>query len=125
MVNDPRLRADLVVALETAGAAHVWLAATPAEALAWAEPRQPGLVLVDTDLPAGTAQETCVALAERSDLLLTQIWLLIDSGQDPDTCQTLGCYADRMLPKTLSPAALCQEILAGTDSGPALRWLGD
>ena len=117
---------ELVAALETTCGAQVWLAPTGEQAVAATQQHHPDLVLLDADTPGLPLMEVCASLAERSDLMLTQIWILTPPGLDEPLRELLACYADRLLPPTLSLAQICEEVAAELDSSPPpLRWLGD
>jgi DNA-binding response OmpR family regulator len=124
--DDPLVKQTLAAALEASCDAQLWTAATGDQGLALATLHRPDLLLLDLNVPGLKGQEVCAAIAERSDMIATRIWIMTGLTMDAESRETLACYADRILEKPLSVATLSEEIRSLIQpQGPPLQWLGE
>ena len=126
MVEESAFRQALVSALESASGLQVLLALSVDEMLARSAQRTPDLLLLDLQVGGMSDLEPLAILAERSELIMTRFWVLVDPGLDEDTRSTLACYADRLIFMPVEPSQLAEQILAETSPpGSGLRWVSD
>jgi two-component system, NarL family, response regulator DesR len=126
LTDNPLLRGVLVAALEASCRAQVWVVSDADQGLALALQHKPDLILMDLQTPGLDPLEACAAIAERSDLMMTRLWIVTSPSTSEATIQTLTCYADRLIRQPLSAMQLSEEIRTEIDPlRPRLEWLGE
>jgi DNA-binding response OmpR family regulator len=124
--DDPLVKQTLAAALEAACGAQVWTASTGDQGLVLAGLHRPDLILLDLDVPGLNGIDVCAAVAERSDMIATRIWIMTGMTVDEEMRARLACFADRIITKPLSVARLSEEIAEQIEpQGPPLKWLGE
>lgn len=124
--DDPLIKQTLAAALEASCGAQVWTASTGDQGLVLAGLHRPDLILLDLDVQGLHGLEVCAAVAERSDMIATRIWVLTGVTLETEMHERLAAFADRIIPKPLSVAKLSEEILEQIEpQGPPLQWIGE